>query len=322
MAVYTHIDKDTLTAHLARYAIGALESYQGITQGIENTNYVLRTEQDRFILTLFEKRVAEDELPFYLDFMEYMARSGVPAPAVMRARDGQSLLPLAGRPSVITQFLEGASVTAITPEHTAQVGALLAAMHKAGQNFSHKRANSMGLGAWKALVHACFDRADTVENGLYNFLDSELEQLHRSWPRLLPKGAIHADLFPDNVFFDEEGRLCGVIDFYFACWDLLAYDLMLTYNAWCFMPDGRPDMARSRAFFDAYHAVRPLSRAEVKALPCLGRAAAMRIIATRLYDYLNPVEGAQVLLKDPHEYLRILRFHQHARSVADYGLNR
>lgn len=320
MAVYTHVDHQTLEHHLQAYDIGALVDFDGVSEGVENTNYILQTDKNKYVLTLFEKRVAAQELPFYLGFMDYLRDAGVPSPAVIAARDGKNILPLMGKPSVITQFLEGAWLREDkTPDHLAQLGVTLALMHSAGRDFKLKRSNTMSLPAWKSLIHACFDGANTLEDGLYDFLETEITHVEKNWPKFLPKGAIHADLFPDNVFF-KDGSLSGVIDFYFACWDSLAYDLMLTLNAWCFERDGSFDIEKSRAFLRAYQAARPLTPAEQKALPFFGRAAALRIIATRLYDWLNPVDGAIVRAKDPMEHVRILRFHQNVKSLADYGL--
>lgn len=318
MAVYTHITHDDLAQHLSAFDIGALQSFSGITDGVENSNFKFTTGRATYILTLFEKRVSVDELPYYLGFMEYLREHGVPSPFVVESKDGKRIVPLNGKPAVITEFLQGAWLRVTTPEHTAQMGKLLAKMHDAGRHFTLKRNNTMSFPAWKSLIHASFDKADTVEKGLYEMLDRELDYLEKNWPKFLPKGGIHADLFPDNVFF-EDGQLSGVIDFYFSCWDILAYDLMLTFNAWCFDGKGNIDTGKAGHLLSQYHAKRPLSPEELKALPFFGRAAAVRIIATRLYDWLNPVAGAQVTRKDPREHIAILKFHQNVRSLVDYG---
>jgi homoserine kinase type II len=322
MAVYTHITKSEAEEHLSHFDIGHVSALEGITAGVENSNYILRTAQDdverKYILTLFEKRVSSEELPFYIAFMEFLRGKGIPCPAVIAARDGQKVLPLKNKPALITSFLEGQWPKAPTAAQCAQLGRTLAQMHKAGRDFNMKRMNSMGLPAWESLIHACFDTADTLQQGLFAALDAELQHLRKGWPKFLPHGAVHADLFPDNVFFEGD-HLSGVIDFYFSCWDSLAYDLMLTLNAWCFDSQGVLDREKSTRLLHAYDAERALTKGEIKALPFMGRAAAVRIVATRLYDWLNPVDGAIVRPKDPMEHMRILRFHQEAKSAADYG---
>lgn len=318
MAVYTQIEADALESALENFDIGELESFEGIAEGVENTNYVLKTTAGKFILTLIEKRAKPDELPFYTAFMNYLREHGVPSPQVIGNREGQNIFTLANRPALITEFLDGTSVKDVYVHHCQMVGELLASMHRFGRAFTLHKNNTMGLPAWTSLIHACADRADEVEKGLFAMLDAELDYLKKNWPKYLPKGAVHADLFPDNVFFRDE-KISGVIDFYFACWDTLAYDLMLAFNPWCFDWKGDLDLAKSQAFLSSYHKLRPLTKNELKALPFFGRAAAVRIIATRLYDWLNPVEGALVRAKDPMEHVKILRFHQKVASLEDYG---
>jgi homoserine kinase type II len=198
------------------------------------------------------------------------------------------------------------------------MGETLARMHKAGQGFAMTRENSMNIAEWTRLIGASSAKADTVEPGLTALLRDELAALAAGMPRGLPRGAVHADVFPDNVFFKGD-KLSGVIDFYFACTDTLAYDLMLTLNAWCFDKSGAPDRAKSAAMLDAYHRLRALDAEEIKSLPYFGRAAAVRIVATRLYDWLNPKKDALVTPKDPLEHVSILRFHRKAQGPADYG---
>lgn len=320
MAVYTHISADDVKAALAAYDIGQLQSFEGIAEGVENSNYLVQTTAGKYILTLVERRASPEELPFYTGFMNYLRDRGIPCPRVHRTADGREIFTLAGKPALVTEFLEGGWPRDIYAHHCQMVGEMLGPMHRLGRGFTMKRNNALSLSAWTGLIHACGDRANEVEPGLFDMLDAELEYLKKSWPKYLPKGAVHADLFPDNVFFKDE-KISGVIDFYFACWDTLAYDLMLTFNPWCFDWKGDLDLGRAHAFLTAYHKARPLTRNEQKSLPFFGRAAAMRIIATRLYDWLNPVEGALVRAKDPLEHVRILRFHQNVTDLAQYGFD-
>ena len=319
MAVYTRITETDLKECLSRFNLGALESFEGIADGVENTNYRLTTDKNRYILTLFEKRVNPEELPFYLSFMQHLQNAGIACPHAATDRDGNRVFKISGKPAIITTFLDGAwPKDGITAAHCAAVGNTLARMHNAAAAFPVKRRNTMALPAWRSLIHACEAQADTLEENLFAALDAETDFLEKNWPRTLPRGAVHADLFPDNVFFIDTD-ITGVIDFYFACTDLFAYDLMLTFNPWCFDKEGRLDTEKSAAFLAAYHAVRPLSAGEINALPLMGRAGALRIIATRLYDWFNPAKDAVVNPKDPREHIRILRHHQTVTDVSAYG---
>ena len=318
MAVYTQIQADDLKNLLAQFDIGELVSTEGIAEGVENSNYLLKTTAGKYILTLIEKRAQPDELPFYTGFMSYLRGHGIPCANVIADKSGRTIFTLANRPALITEFLEGAWPREIYAHHCQAVGEVLASMHRFGRTFPMRRTNTLALPAWAGLIHACADRADEVEKGLFGMLQGELDYLQKNWPKYLSKGAVHADLFPDNVFFIDE-RVSGVIDFYFSCWDTLAYDLMLAFNPWCFDWKGDLDLGRAHAFLSSYHKQRPLTKNELKSLPFFGRAAAVRIIATRLYDWLNPVEGALVRAKDPMEHVKILRFHQKVISLSDYG---
>ncbi|MDF3023528.1 MAG: thrB [Alphaproteobacteria bacterium] len=318
MAVYTQITAEDLKSLLAKFAVGELQSFEGIAEGVENSNYLITTTTGKYVLTLIEKRAQPDELPFYTGFMAHLSDKGIPAARVVPDKTGERIHTVSNRPALLTEFIEGTWPREIYAHHCQAIGELLARMHRAGKSFTLKRHNTMALPAWEGLIHACATRADEVEPGLFALLESELQYLKLNRPKLLPKGAIHADLFPDNVFFRDE-KVSGVIDFYFSCWDTVAYDLMLTFNPWCFDWKGDLDTARAHAFLSSYNQGRPLTKNELKALPYFGRAAAVRIVATRLYDWLNPVEGALVRAKDPMEHVKILRFHQKVTSLADYG---
>lgn len=310
MAVYTPLTATDIATHLARFDVGDLQAHAGISEGVENTNYRVDTTKGTFILTLFEKRVDADALPFCLGYMQALHASGIPTAGVVAATDGAVTTTLAGKIALLSRFLPGHWTRQPTPAHTAETGRLLARMHKTGSVFRDRRANTMGPSAWISLIHACDTRADEIQTGLSTELEDALQRLQHGIPRGLPDGAIHADLFPDNVFFDDTTQISGVIDFWFACRDTLVYDLMLAFNAWCFTPLGDVDDARAHALLSAYVAERPLSPAEQAALPYYGMAAATRIVATRLYDYLHPVDGALVRPKDPMEHVRILRHHR------------
>ena len=319
MAVYTDVTSDELTRFLARYDIGDLLSYKGIAEGVENSNFLVHTSAGNFILTLYEKRVAESDLPFFLGLMEHLATRGLTCPQPVKDREGGLLGVIAGRPAAIVTFLDGLWIRKPNASHCAAVGEALARLHIAGADFAIKRSNALSVANWRALFEHAGARGDGVRPGLCNEIVTELDRLEKSWPRDLPDGVIHADLFPDNVFFLGD-RLSGLIDFYFACNDMLAYDVAICLNCWCFEPDHSFNVTKGRALLSAYNKVRALSVAEQAALPILARGAAMRFLLTRLVDWLAVPEGALVKPKDPLEYFRKLRFHQSVTTATDYGL--
>jgi homoserine kinase type II len=320
MAVYTEIGDDELRAFIAAYDIGAVLSCKGIAEGVENSNYLLGTERGSFILTLYEKRVAPEDLPFFIALMDHLAHQGVACPTPVRAKDGRALRELCGRPAAIVTFLNGMWPRRIEPFHCAGVGAALARLHRAGESFKMTRPNSLGTAGWRRLYEACAGRADTLQPGLGGELGGELTALEAAWPQDLPSGVIHADLFPDNVFFRDR-ELSGLIDFYFACTDAFAYDLAICLNAWCFEPDGSFNVTKARLLVARYRDERPLASNEIAALPLLARGSALRFLLTRLYDRLNQTEGALVRPKDPLEYLKKLRFHRGITDPAGYGID-
>ena len=320
MAVYTEIADDELRAFLADYDVGAVLSCKGIAEGVENSNYLIVTERGPFILTLYEKRTRESDLPYFLELMEHVSRRGIACPVPVHARDSKALRRLAGRPAVIVTFLTGMWPRRITPLHCEGLGRALGRFHAAGSDFAMERANDLSCAGWRAL----FERidpaaADAVRAGLADEIAGELDFIEKAWPQHLPRGTIHADLFPDNVFFEND-QLTGIIDFYFACTDWLAYDLAVCLNAWCFEPDGSFVPVRGRALIQAYEDIRPLEPAEAAALPLLARGAALRFLLTRLYDWLNQPPGALVKKKDPLEYSRKLAFHRRIQNVSEYGV--
>jgi homoserine kinase type II len=319
VAVYTEVPVEDLQAFIAGYDIGKLLSYKGIAEGVENSNFLLHTEAGHFILTLYEKRVAAGDLPFFLGLMEHLAARGLNCPQPVKNRMGEALGKVAGRPAAIVTFLEGMWMRRTDARHCAAVGEALAHLHLAGADFPMTRANALSVEGWRPIFEACAERADGVQHGLKEAIGTELNFLETSWPRSLPQGVIHADLFPDNVFFLGD-KLSGLIDFYFACTDTLAYDVAICLNAWCFEPDFSYNITKGRALLQSYRKVRALSEDELNAMPVLARGAAMRFLLTRLVDWLNVPPGALVKPKSPQEYFRRLRFHQQAAGIGDYGL--
>jgi homoserine kinase type II len=319
MAVYTEVADEELRSFVAEYDIGTVVSCKGIAEGVENSNYLLQTDRGNYILTLYEKRVNPKDLPFFIGLMEHLAGLGLRCPTPLAGRDGVSLRTLCDRPAAIISFLQGLWPRRITAQHCAALGGAMADLHLKGLSFPGTRPNSLGPHAWRPLFEQEAHRADEVKPGLADFLRHELDYLESHWPQDLPSGIIHADLFPDNVFYQGD-EVSGLIDFYFACSDFLAYDIAICLNAWCFEADGSFNVTKAQLMLWNYQQVRPLSPAEFQALPTLARGAAIRFLLTRLYDWLNTPAGAFVKRKDPLEYERKLRFHTDVRNADAYGL--
>lgn len=320
MAVYTEISDDALDAFLAQYPVGTALSCKGIAEGVENSNYLVQTESGPLILTLYEKRVNPGDLPFFLALMDHLAARGIPCPIPVRGHDGDALRTLAGKPAALVSFLPGLWPRRQTVHHCDRLGTALAALHQAGLDFPGTRPNALGMTDWRPLFEQCAAHADAVHPGLAAEVDAALTDVAAAWPSGLPAGVIHADLFPDNVFF-LRGEISGLIDFYFACTDFLAYDLAVCLNAWCFEQPGELNVTKACRLMDTYRARRPLERAEIEALPVLAQGAALRFLLTRLYDWVNTPSDALVQPKDPLEYLHRLRFHRGLDGPAAYGLS-
>jgi homoserine kinase type II len=305
MAVYTMVSADEIAAFIADYDVGDVVSFKGIAEGVENSNYLLSTTTSHFILTLYEKRVNADDLPFFLGLMDHLAHKGINCATPLKDKKGNVLKELCGRPAALISFLDGLSVNRPNVQNCRQLGGALAQMHLAISDFKGMRKNSLSVEGWIKLAASCEQRADQCLAGLGQTIEQEMDYLKENWPQDLPTGIIHADLFPNNVFF-LKGKLSGLIDYYFACTDILAYDVAICLNAWCFEED---------------HEIRSLSADEMAALPLLCRGAALRFLLTRLYDWLNRVEGALVETLDPLEYLAMLNFHQKIKTSNQYGVD-
>ncbi len=318
MAVYTTVDDLALEAFLSAYDLGNVLSFAGIAEGVENSNYLLRTDKSHFILTLYEKRVDANDLPFFIELMTHLYSKGIDCPLPVQARDGSILQELMGRPCAIFSFLDGTSSRFPNREKCQAVGGSLANMHLNAKSLKHHRTNSLGPTSWQPLLDSVGARADKIAPDMAAKAQERLSSIVAAWPKDLPTGIIHADLFPNNVLFMGD-QLTGVIDFYFACEDILAYDLAICLNSWCFDADGSFNLTKSRALIRGYQAVRPLSEAETNAVPILAAGSAMRFFLTRLYDWLHTPADALVSPKNPMEYWSILRFHQSVSGIGAYG---
>jgi homoserine kinase type II len=319
MAVYTEVSDEELFAFLQAYDLGPVLSFKGIAEGVENSNFMLHTQSGYYFLTLYEKRVREEDLPFFLGLMFHLSQRGITCPQPVKNRAGEALGRLAGRPAAIVTFLEGMSPRRPDAAQCAQVAEMAARLHEAGEGFSLHRHNALSLHGWRPLFETAAPRANEVVPGLRAVLEEELKFQEQHFPVNLPAGVIHADLFPDNVFF-LDGVCSGIIDFYFACNDAFAYDVAICLNAWCFESDASFNMTKGMALLAGYEGVRPLEQRERDALPILARGSALRFLLTRLVDWLNVPPGALVKPKDPIEYLRKLRFHQKVASAREFGL--
>ena len=318
MAVYTEVPDDALRDFVSAYDIGDVTSCKGIAEGVENSNYLLRTTEDDYILTLYEKRVRREDLPFFLGLMDHLSGKNFPAPVPIHGKDGVALRELCGKPAAICSFLDGMWPRTITADHCRQLGEAAARLHLAAADMRLTRLNALGPAGWAQLAAATESRADEVQTGLAGLIREELAFLNAACPDNLPTGVIHADMFPDNVFFNDD-RLSGVIDFYFACNDALAYEIAVCLNAWCFDESAAYRKECGKALIDGYNSIRPLSTVETDALPILCRGAALRFLLTRLYDVLNHPPGAFVKPKDPMDYVARLSFHQGVISPDQYS---
>lgn len=328
MAVYTQVSDRDLAGFLARFDIGAPIACTPIAEGIENSNYLVETVgpitrpghgTDKYILTLYEARVAAADLPFYLDLMKHLSGCGITCPLPVADRNGETLHTLCGRPAAIFTFLAGDWPRSPTPDQCRETGRALARLHAAGRSFDGTRPNDLSVPAWRELFEPLRRSADTVRPGLTAFIGEELSALERQWPVGLPGGIIHADLFPDNVFF-RDGKLSGLIDFYFACTDFLAYDIAICLNAWCFDADGTFDRRKAQALIEGYEDGRALLPEESAALPVLARGAAMRFLLTRLHDWFHTPKDALTRRKDPLEFIRRIEFHRSVPDSTAYGV--
>ena len=317
MAVYTKITHDDLINFLESYDLDDLITWNGITEGVENTNYFIETKSNKFILTIYEKRVTEKDLPFFLNLMTHLNENKFPCPKPIYNKEGYVLSSIKGKPSAIFSFLSGKSIDSPSTKHCKQAGSYLSIIHKESSSFSMKRKNKLSILGWRELFKKFNDKKNFSDKNLINIISEEIEFLTHNWPIDLPNGIIHADLFPDNVFFDKD-NISGVIDFYFACNDFFAYDIAIAINAWCFNEINFLDKNKSSALLNGYEKHRKLNDEEKKILPILSRGASLRFLLTRIYDSINLVDGALVKPKDPEEYLKKLKYHRNVTSFNEY----
>lgn len=319
MAVYTDISDADLAQLLDQYTLGPALALKGIAEGVENTNFFLETPAGRFILTIFERRVRAEDLPFFMAVKAHLASRGIPCPAPQQTKAGRLIATVAGKPCAIVSFLNGVSPKRPSAADCQAIGQMLGRMHMALADFPSQRANALGRFAWRGLIAPRVEAVEQLQPNLANTIAKDLDLIEQLWPEGLPQGVIHADLFPDNALLLDH-QVGGIIDFYFACTDALAYDIAVCLNAWCFEPDRSFNLTKSRALLQGYQGVRALTPLEQAALPMLALGAAMRFFATRLADWAAAPPGALVRPKDPMDFAHRLAFHRQVRDPADYGL--
>ena len=317
MAVYTHVSSEDLSLFLKDYEIGELKEFEGISEGVENTNYKLKTEKNSFILTIYEDRVEKKDIPFFLEYMFYLSSNGIKCPLPLR-NNNNLFAEIMGKPASVLTFLDGKSTLSVTKEQTYQLGLILGKIHNISINLEIKRENPLGLDSFPNLIKNSKSTAETFSKDLSINMLEEYNRIKSNWPEGLPKGIIHADLFPDNILF-HEGQISGVIDFSFSCNDFLSYDLSICINAWCFK-DGEFDISLSRNLLKGYQKERKLSNAEIEKLPILCSGSALRFLLTRLVDWRVNDENAMVTPKNPNEFIKILDFHKDINNPEEYGI--
>ena len=320
MAVYTKFDKKDIEEILSNYSIGKLKSFKGIQEGIENTNYYLLVEEKKYILTIYEKRVNPEDLPFFSELMTGLDNKNYKCPVPIINNKNVTISDYKGKKLMIVSFLEGKAKQVLTPSDCKQVGAEVARMHEITKDFKIKRSNNLSVKSWRNLFNSIKDQCTKINKDLPKLIETNLIDVEKNWPKNLPSGIIHADLFSDNIFF-RNGKFSGIIDFYFSCNDFYSFEIAICFNALCF--DGQKNnlsfnVTKAKNFIDGYSDIRKLSNEEKESIKVLSQGAALRFLLTRVFDALNTVEGAIVKVKDPLEYLKRLEFHKNSKNYEDY----
>ena len=320
MAVYTNLNKNKIEEILSNYNLGKLETFKGIEEGIENTNYFISVGGKKFILTIYEKRVKSKDLPFFSNLMSSLNKENFKCPAPVLNNDNSTITNFNGKNLMIVSFLEGKAKQNLSPDNCNVIGVEIAKMHELTKNFKLKRQNDLSINSWRGLFDSVKDKCSKLHKDLPKLIEENLTSVEKNWPKDLPKGIIHADLFHDNIFFNKD-KFSGIIDFYFSCEDFFALEIAICFNALCF--DGLKEnlsfnVTKAKNFVEGYSSIRKLSDLEKKNLAILSQGAALRFLLTRVFDSLNTIEGAIVKVKDPIEYLKRLEFHKKAKNHEDY----
>jgi len=320
MAIYTQLSENNLKEFFSKYNLGKIISYHGIKEGIENTNYFIQAEKNKFILTIYERRVDKKDLPFFIGLMKNLFNSNFPSPEPIINKNGSYITEILGKKAAVVSFLNGSTKKSLTPANCHDVGMNTAKLHMITKNLSVRRENRLSVTAWRKIYQKIKNDCSKIHKDLPLIIERNLDVIEKNWPKNIPSGIIHADLFPDNIFF-KNNKLTGIIDFYFSCYDYYAFEIAICLNALCF--EGLNEnlsfnVTKAKKFIDGYSSIRKLSEEEKKSLKILCQGAAMRFLLTRVFDYLNVIEGAIVKVKDPIEYLKRLEFHNNVNSYQDY----
>ena len=320
MAVYTKLSENNLKDFFSKYNLGKLLKFQGIQEGIENSNYFVKTDSGKFILTIYEKRVEEKDLPFFMGLMKNIFNKNFPSPEPIINKNGNYITEIFGKKAAVVSFLEGTSKKNLTPGNCHEVGIYTAKLHTITKNLNIKRINRLSVNSWRLIYRKIQRDCSKIYPDLTKIIERNLEVIEDQWPKNIPRGIIHADLFPDNIFF-KGSKLTGIIDFYFSCYDFYALEIAICLNALCF--EGKNEnlsfnVTKAKKFIDGYSSIRKLTEEEKESLKILCHGAAMRFLLTRVFDYLNLTEDALVKIKDPVEYLKRLEFHNSVKNYQDY----
>ena len=320
MAVYTKLSDNHLKEFLLKYNLGKLLNYSGIQEGIENTNYFIQTDLGKYILTVYEKRVDEKDLPFFMGLMRNLFDARFPSPEPIINKNGNYITEILNKKAAVVSFLGGTVKKNLSPGNCYEVGAHTAKLHLITKKLSVKRENKLSIDSWKNIYKNVKEECSKIHPNLIKIIEQNLDEIENKWPKNIPAGIIHADLFPDNIFF-KGNKLTGIIDFYFSCYDFYAFEIAICLNALCF--EGKKEnlsfnVTKAKKFIDGYSSIRKLSEEEKDSLKILSQGAAMRFLLTRVFDYLNLIEGALVKIKDPIEYLKRLEFHNNVKNYQDY----
>ena len=320
MAVYTKLSENQLKEFFSKYNLGKLLDYKEIREGIENTNYFIQTEKGKFILTLYEKRVEGKDLPFFMSLMRNLFDANFPSPEPIINKNGNYITEILSKKAAVVSFLEGKEKKNLSPDNCCEVGSQAARLHLITKSLTGKRENKLSINSWRKIYKKVQKDCSAIHPNLSKIIEKNLDEIESNWPKNIPSGIIHADLFPDNIFF-EGNKLSGIIDYYFSCYDFYAFEIAICLNALCF--EGKNEnlsfnVTKAKKFIDGYSSIRKLTEEEKKSLKVLCQGAAIRFLLTRVFDYLNLTEGAIVKIKDPVEYLKRLEFHDNVKNYQDY----
>jgi len=320
MAVYTKLSENNLIEFFLKYNLGKLLNYKGIKEGIENTNYFIETDKGKFILTLYEKRIEEKDLPFFMSLMKNLFNANFPSPQPIINNNGNYITEIVNKKASVVSFLNGSAKKKLSPDNCRQIGIQTAKLHLITKDLVGKRENRLSVNSWRKIYKKIEKDCSKIDSNLPKTIEKNLEEIEANWPKKIPSGIIHADLFPDNIFFKND-KLTGIIDFYFSCYDFYAFEIAICLNALCFEGENENlsfNVTKAKKFIDGYSSIKEIVEEEKKFLKVLCQGAAMRFLLTRVFDYLNLQKGALVKIKDPIEYLKRLEFHNNVRNYQDY----